>query len=71
MKKERKWLGTWPAKCDMCGEDLKQFKTFVDGATIFRFWALMCPACHVVNGTGIGTGKGQRYDAKTLIKLEG
>lgn len=71
MSEEKKWFGTWPAKCDLCKADLQSESTFIDGGTIYGPWALMCPACHQEKGIGLGTGRGQKYDAQTLIKLEG
>ena len=68
---ERKWLGTWPASCDICEAKLEKEDYFVDGATTFGPWALMCPACHRTHGRGLGTGKGQKYDSKTRVKLGG
>jgi hypothetical protein len=70
-KKEKKWMGTWPAKCDICDIPLDKQRYFVDGATVMGPWALMCPSCHVTHGQGLGTGYGQKYDSKTLLKMEG
>lgn len=65
-----KWLsGT---TCDFCGQDCtKVGKTFVDGKTTRGPWGLMCSSCYVFEGTGLGLGRGQRYDSKTLLKVEG
>lgn len=68
---QKKWSGTWPARCDYCHSPLENFHTFVDGRTKSGFWALMCPWCHTDNGIGIGLGKGQQYDSKTLVKIAG
>lgn len=75
---EKKWRGTWPAECDICmyfndgvKTDLRNVPYFVDGATRQGPWALMCPECHAMHGVGLGTGRGQKYDSKTLVKLEG
>jgi len=68
----KRWFGTWPANCDMCGLPLSAFKHFIDGRLRGRStWALMCPLCHDDYGTGLGVGSGQKYDCKTLEKLEG
>lgn len=67
----KKWRGTWPAECDICYTTLSEQEYFVDGHTIFGPWALMCPGCHITKGYGLGTGRGQKYDSKTLEKLEG
>lgn len=69
--KEKKWMGTWPAKCDLCRGALIKQPTFIDGRTAMGPWALMCEYCHFLDGVGLGTGRGQKYDSKTLIKLEG
>ena len=71
MPTEKKWLGTWPAKCDICKDLLSEDYYFVEGRTIKGPWALMCPICHQLNGVGLGTGLGQKYDSKTLVKLGG
>ena len=69
--KEKKWMGTWPAKCDLCNDQLAEEEEFIDGRTKEGPWALMCTMCHIIHGVGLGTGRGQKYDSKTLIKLEG
>ena len=69
--KEKKWMGTWPAKCDLCDISLKDQEYFVDGRTTGGPWALMCPYHHKHHGVGLGLGKGQKYDSKTRVKLEG
>ena len=62
------WRGTPPKTCQLCNRPLKQ--QFVDGANGGP-WAIMCPSCHHSYGVGIGTGRGQRYDLQTLLKVEG
>lgn len=37
----------------------------IDGKTVFGQWAFMCDACHPNYGVGLGTGKGQRLEAKS------
>jgi hypothetical protein len=72
MEKTKKWNGTWPANCDLCGKNLRPFVYFVDGRIKNSgHWALLCPLCHVVHGTGLGTGQGQMYSCETLMKLGG
>lgn len=59
-------------KCDICGGYVHELgKTYVDGATIMGPWADMCEGCYRKVGIGLGTGRGQRYDAKTGVKVEG
>lgn len=48
-----------PGNCDVCLAILGN--AFVDGKTHMGPWAVMCDTCHRRHGTGIGTGKGQRY----------
>lgn len=69
----KKWFGTWPANCDICKTDLSTppILWFIDGRTKQGPWALMCSQCHYSYGVGLGTGRGQKYDSKTLVKLEG
>jgi hypothetical protein len=69
---KKKWYGTWPADCDLCDVDLEACNYFVDGRIKNSYtWAMMCPICHKFEGVGLGTGRGQKYDSKTLEKLEG
>mgnify|MGYP001602994687 CR=1 FL=1 len=65
---KNKWYG--PAElCDICDGVLA--KVFIDGKTHKGPWAVMCDPCHRLHGVGIGLGKGQKYNAKTRVKLEG
>ena len=64
----KKWMGSEP-KCDFCQRQPKRF--FVDGATRQGPWAMMCEGCFVLEGVGLGTGRGQKYDAKTREKVGG
>ena len=66
---KKKWLGTLPEKCDICGIILTA--VFIDGRTIHGPWANMCPECHKEYGCGTGTGYGQKYDINTTEKTEG
>jgi hypothetical protein len=65
----KKWMGVTPANCDLCHVPLTT--EFIDGATAFGPWAIMCPACHRDQARGLGTGRGQKYDLKTLEKIDG
>jgi hypothetical protein len=69
---EKKWMGTTPV-CDFTSYDkvCKMEPWFVDGKTKQGPWALMCSDHYLNLGIGLGCGKGQRYDGKTLLKLEG
>jgi len=67
----KKWQGTWPKDCDICSEPLSNASGFFDAATKRGPWGLMCPACFAYYGIGLGTGMGQKYDSKTLLKTGG
>lgn len=69
MTTKKKWLSPAPTHCQLCEETLKG--SFIDGRTRFGPWAIMCITCHLFDGAGLGTGHGQKYDLKTLDKLEG
>lgn len=68
------WMGMNPTKCELCSNPLLKF--FIDGAMrSVGTWAIMCSSCHAVQGQGIGTGLGQKYEyqktSKEWIKVEG
>jgi hypothetical protein len=71
MTTEKKWHGTWPANCDYCDLPLTNHSTFFDAKTKVGPWGLFCPSCFEMLCLGLGTGYGQKYDSKTLVKLEG
>src|SRR5512140_322292 len=70
------WFGTVPEKCDLCNTPITD--TFIDGR-VFHLgsWAIMCPACYKLRGTGLGTGIGQKYElafsatGPIFVKVEG
>lgn len=68
---EKYWRGSWPVKCDICKVELANRVHFIDGRTKTGSWGLLCTACHKMHGVGLGTGRGQKYDSKTLKKVEG
>ena len=68
---KKRWLGGVPDACEVCGGDWLRQKYFYDAATKLGQWAIMCGACHKQHGRGLGTGLGQKYDRKTLEKVEG
>jgi len=39
-----------------------EHKVFIDGATSFGPWGIMCPSCHAQYGMGLGGGRGQKYE---------
>lgn len=60
-----------PTECQICdtpiGDDI------IDGVVVGAGWAYMCPTCHGKVGTGLGTGRGQRYKrvGEEFVKTEG
>lgn len=54
------WMGQVPSHCQLTNKPITD--TFIDGATRYGPWAIMHPDAHAVNGKGLGTGKGQRYE---------
>ena len=69
MKEKKKWFGSAPDKCAICQAEFKT--SFVDGRVRGGRWALLCEDCHSHYGVGLGLGKGQKYDIKTLEKIGG
>jgi len=63
-----KWTGEVD-NCDICTNEFAD--TFIDGATVDGPWALMCIECWELYGIGLGIGRGQMYDLKTKVKIEG
>lgn len=47
-------------KCNFCEKSCE--KSYVDGLTKANMWAEMCDTCHKKYGTGLGIGRGQRYE---------
>ena len=66
---KKQWESTAPTECDLCHDDLED--SFIDGKTKYGPWGIMCSTCHEIYGCGLGLGLGQKYDLKTLDKLEG
>ena len=61
---------TVPLRCDICRMSIRgEALRFVDGKTVFGPWADMCIPCHEGNGVGLGTGRGQLYEAASLDSL--
>lgn len=70
-KEVKRWLSNWD-RCDICKEKIKgNSEWFVDGKTVFGPWALMCERCFEEHGVGLGLGRGQKYDGKTAVLIEG
>ena len=66
------WRGNTPHRCEFCQRDFSGI--FIDGKAENGWWVMMDPTCHRKWGTGLGTGKGQRYEQQTdgrWLKVEG
>ena len=59
-----------PKECQLCHSPSNTLDYIIDGSTPYG-WAFMCVSCHREIGRGLGMGKGQKYDLKTLEKVEG
>ena len=57
------WIGSRPDACDCCYRPVDYF--FVDGRTRFGPWAIMCSDCEPRVGTGVGEGRGQRFERQS------
>ena len=53
------WTGDVPTQCEVGQHNIG--KVFIDGKMLGGPWAIMCAACHDRYGSGLGTGKGQKY----------
>jgi len=69
VKNKVRWVGTNPKTCQICMTPFKG--SFIDGGTKGGSWCLMCKECHQLYGVGLGLGKDQEYDMKTLEKILG
>jgi hypothetical protein len=59
---ERKWMGSQPVHCDVCGGRLGS--VFYD-VPIAGKWGLACHGCVTFHKPTMG----QKYDTKTLVKI--
>jgi len=64
MSKQKVWSSPPPAVCGICRQAI--VNEFVDGATRYGPWAIMCMNCLPDHGCGLGLGRGQHY-----TKLDG
>lgn len=61
------WVSPAPEKCDLSEvfglnhDSIAEVGEFYDGRTKMGPWANMCPRCFKRFGSGLGTGRGQRY----------
>jgi hypothetical protein len=54
-------IGMVPLICDGCGHPLSQ--TAYDCKTQYGPWSWLCQACFAEVGTGLGVGRGQKYQS--------
>ena len=65
------WGKERPIRCEMCDKPFGSRKRyFHDCRTTHGPWALLCANCWLCHGTGLGTGKGQKYNWKTLKRIK-
>jgi hypothetical protein len=65
-----------PNECQVCerpfvGVHYDGAGVYYDAKTKYGPWGFLCEKCFKEHGVGLGTGKGQKYDARTGRKLEG
>jgi hypothetical protein len=51
-----------PDKCQICQMEMSGEHEFYDFRTFIGSWADGCVSCWYAHGTGLGTGKGQKYE---------
>jgi hypothetical protein len=69
-KRNMKWIGSEPVRCDICGHRYTPAdRFFFDFRTRSGSWALGCESCFNRYGCGLGVGNGQKYDLKTRLKV--
>ncbi|OGV66912.1 MAG: hypothetical protein A2283_24290 [Lentisphaerae bacterium RIFOXYA12_FULL_48_11] len=69
-KRKKKWTGSTPVKCDLCGNAFKKSDCFFDFKTNAGPWCLGCEQCFKTCGIGLGSGKGQKYSVATLERIQ-
>lgn len=68
------WFGPRPKECNACGGSLEKSTVFVDGVirtSTGPMWGVYHVTCYKDHGGKFGTGLGQKYDMKTLEKIDG
>lgn len=60
-----------PKTCDCCNGNLYAYPHFYDAAIPGRSWGWFCEKCFEMLGCSLGTGKGQKYDSETKVKVDG
>jgi hypothetical protein len=69
-----KWGGEKPTVCGACEGNFDRSTSFVDGAiptSTGPMWGLYHVTCFKSYGGKLGTGRGQKFDMKTLEKING
>jgi hypothetical protein len=72
MRKPVVWVGSAPARCDLCEKPITS--VFYDARTRYGPWACLCQACFDLDGMGLGTGRGQKYARQhngSFVKVAG
>lgn len=66
------WSSENPTNCDSCGSKIKDM--FFDAKTKGGPWGCLCLSCFTLDGVGLGTGRGQRYQKQSngrFLKVSG
>lgn len=73
MKKQKtKWIGD--TTCAVCAKDVREVGPWFADASIPAYggaWGLVCSKHAIDCGVKFGRGVGQKYDSKTMEKVEG
>jgi hypothetical protein len=58
-----RWESKIPQRCAILQEPITN--VFIDGRTSSGAWGIMCCRCFRIFGTGLGAGKGQKYEQRS------
>lgn len=62
------WIGSPPTRCDLCEQPI--LRSFVDGRVRRAgVWGHLCLSCHETDGSGLGVGRGQRYELEVALNV--
>lgn len=67
------WSSPRPTECNACEGSMEKSTCFVDGAiptSTGPMWGVFHVTCFKAHGGKLGVGRGQKYDMKTLQKVE-
>lgn len=70
-KETKKWLGDRPENCECCGGKIGEVFYDCRIPSYYTYWRLVCHNCFIGQNCKLGTGHGQKYNTKTLEKLDG